>query len=125
MVAAPETIGRTVDRAEGTPRIVSRGQELEQTPESFGELRRSDDLVRSATGAADLARHVPALRERIVEDGYLYLPGYLDRDEVLGARRELCGQLAGLGLLDPSKPLDEAVLNAHDPDAPFTTRPAA
>ncbi|MDQ3700612.1 MAG: phytanoyl-CoA dioxygenase family protein [Chloroflexota bacterium] len=125
MVAAPETVDGTVDRAESRPRIVSRGQELEQTPESFGELRRSDDLVRSATGEADVAKHAPALRQRIVEDGYVYLPGYLDREEVLGARRELCGQLAGLGLLDTSKPLEEAALNAHDPDAPFTTRPAA
>lgn len=121
MVAAPER----VERAGGPPRVVSRGQELEQTPDSFGELRRSTDLVRSVSGEADVARHAPALRERIAEDGYLYLPGYLDRDEVRGARRELCGQLAGLGLLDPSQPIEEAVLNAGAPDAPFTTRPAA
>lgn len=111
--------------AERDTPVVSRGQKLEQTPDALGELRRSDDLVRPAAGAADVARHARALRERMAEDGYLLLPGYLDRDEVLGARRELCGQLAALDLLDPSRSPDEAVVNPRQPEAPFTTRPAA
>jgi hypothetical protein len=121
MVATPQRIDRT-----GSPeRVVSRGQVLEQTQEAFGELRRSDDLVRPAAGVADVVAHAPALRERMAEDGYVYLPGYLDRDEVLAARRELCGQLAALGALDGSRPPEEAVVNPQQPSAPFTTRPAA
>lgn len=102
-------------------RVVSRGQELERTPDAFGELRRSDDLVRST---ADVARNVEALRARMVEDGYLYVPGYLDREEVFGARRVLCNQLADMGMLDPRYPIEEAVINPENLTAPFTTRPA-
>jgi len=120
MVAAPERIGR----AEGPPRVVSRGQDLEQTPEAFGELRRSDDLVRPASGVADVTDRASVLRARLAEDGYLYLPGYLDRDEVLGARRELCAQLAAQGLLDPRRRPADAIVDPEHPGAPFTTRPA-
>jgi hypothetical protein len=125
MVAAPERVDRApVDR------VVSRGQELELAPDAFGELRRSDDLVprllaQSNGPTADAPRLAAVLRQRIAEDGYLYLPGYLDREEVLAARRALCAQLAEQGLLDPSRPVEEAVVNPLDPAAPLTTRPAA
>ena len=105
-------------------KLVSRGQELELTPEAFGELRRSDDLVRADSAVTDTERHVEALRERLAEDGYLFLPGYLDREEVKGVRRELCGQLAAQGLIEPGSaahPLEEALVV---PGATFTTRPA-
>jgi len=115
----------TLSVGERVEPVVSRGQELDLAPDAFGELRRSDDLVRSASGEAAMLRRAPALRERMAEDGYLYLPGYLDRDEVLGARRALCGQLAELGLLDASRPVDKGAVNPHHPTAPLTTRPAA
>ena len=118
MVATAE---RTSTPAE---RIVSRGQELELTPQAFGELRRSDDLVRSERAVQDAERHVATLRERLAEDGYLFLPGYLDREEVKGVRHELCAQLAAQGLIEPGSaahPLDEAIVI---PDTQFTTRPA-
>ena len=104
-------------------RVVSRGQELELSPEAFGELRRSDDLVPAAQDSAGARRRAEALRERLTEDGYLFLPGYLDREEVLGARRELCGQLARLGLVDTAYPLEEAVLAPDAPPAPLAQRP--
>lgn len=69
------------------PRITARGHTLDTSPAAFGELRRSDDAL------DDQAE----LRSRLDADGYLYLPGYLDRDEVLAARHDvLCG-LADLG----------------------------
>src|SRR5688500_10250922 len=105
-------------------KLVSRGQELELTPEAFGELRRSDDLVRPASAVKDAERHVATLRERLAEDGYLFLPGYLDREEVKGVRRELCTQLAAQGLIEAGSaahPLEDAIVI---PDTQFTTRPA-
>ncbi|HEU5315137.1 MAG TPA: phytanoyl-CoA dioxygenase family protein [Chloroflexota bacterium] len=98
---------------ERAPRVVSRGQELELAPEAFGELRRSDDLVRPRYGVADVERRSAALRERMAEDGYVFLPGYLDRAEVLDARRAICSRLAELGLLrggDATYPVEEGIV---------------
>lgn len=52
---------------------------LISTARTVGELRRSDDVVDDA--AACLAR--------LAEDGYLFLPGFHDRDEVLDARADV------------------------------------
>jgi hypothetical protein len=76
------------------PHLTSMKKTLDTSPESFGFLESSIDLI-----------HNPAaLRERMVEDGYLFLPGYLDREEVLAARQVLADRLAARGLLDPSYP---------------------
>ena len=63
-----------------------------------GELRRSDDVIDDRD----------ALWERMEEDGYLFLPGYLDRRDVLAARAELCDRLFKSGVLDPARPPMEA-----------------
>lgn len=42
------------------------------------------------------------LRDRMAEDGYLFLRSYLNRNEVLAARRHILEQLAADGQLDPS-----------------------
>jgi hypothetical protein len=59
--------------------LTSFGHALDLSPQSFGELRRSNDIAHDAT----------QLRARMAEDGYLYLPGLLDVEEVLAARREI------------------------------------
>lgn len=82
------------------PPIRAYGHELDTSPACFGELRRSDEVAHDAA----------ALCQRMAEDGYLYLPGYLDREEVLEARRALMSALAEEGLLDPDRPPLEAVL---------------
>lgn len=71
----------------------SSGHALDMSPQALGELRPSDDV----------AARPEVLRERMAEDGYLYLPGYLDRSEVLAARRDLLARLlaAGRSLDDP------------------------
>lgn len=79
--------------------LTSRGFELDLSPESFGELRRSDDLLANEE----------ALRERIEQDGYIYLPGFFEKEEVIAVRRELCSQLEASGHLDPDFPAIEAV----------------
>lgn len=75
----------------------SSGHALDTSSEAFGELRDSSDIA--SDGAA--------LRARIGGDGYLYLPGLLDRDKVLEARAELCARLARAGKLQAgTDPLD-------------------
>lgn len=80
-------------------RLTSHGHEIETSSAKFGELRDSSVL------AAEPA----ALRARMGEDGYLYLPGYLDRDVVMAARAEIFGKWARLGALDPDRPLLEGI----------------
>ncbi len=77
---------------------MSCGHPLDSAPENLGELRSSAHLV-------DDAR---ALRERMEEDGYLYLPGYLDRDLVLEARHDIFARLAAEGYLQADTPIMEA-----------------
>src|SRR5262245_40026657 len=84
--------------------LTSGGRALDLAPDAFGALRRSDDVV-DGTGA---------LRARLREDGYLFLPGYLPRDRVLEARRILCDQLAARGLLDPAAPAEQALARRAD-----------
>ncbi len=56
----------------------------------------------------------------MAEDGYLYLPGYLDRNLVLRARESVTERLAAEGLTDPGHSADEAV--AH-PDSGLKFKP--
>lgn len=87
------------------PRLTASQQELDTSPECFGALLDSTDLLDDA----------PALQARMQEDGYLYLPGYLDRDEVLDAREVLLQRLAAAGFLDPAYPIADAVANPKQP----------
>ncbi len=79
--------------------LTSQGYEVDTSPECFGEMKRSDHLVNDYS----------ALRENMETDGYLYLPGYLDRDEVLEARKVMTIRLAEKGFLDTRFSTDEAV----------------
>ncbi len=93
---------------ESLPRLTSGGIELDLSPEAFGYLRESNDLI----GDPD------ALRARMEEDGYLYLPGFLDREEVREARLRICEVLGREGLLDPAYPI-EAAIAAPNVDTAF------
>lgn len=53
----------------------------------------------------DLLSDPAALRDRLEEDGYLYLPGCLDDSLVDEARDTLLHQLDALGLVDRSRPV--------------------
>ena len=47
------------------------------------------------------------LHRRIASDGYLFLPGYLDRDEVVAARMSALRRLADSGIFEEGTPLEE------------------
>ncbi|MFE2557376.1 phytanoyl-CoA dioxygenase family protein [Streptomyces sp. NPDC059352] len=66
----------------------------------------------------DAERHDPrALRVRLVQDGYLYLPGFFDRTTIEGFRRHYFATLAETGLTPPdSDPLDGLAGSAADLD---------
>lgn len=77
---------------------------------SFGHaLDMDDDKVGLLRDSSDAADDVTELRRRFAEDGYLYMRGYLDRDEVLSARASLTDGLAAAGVLDPAYPAIEGV----------------
>lgn len=81
-----------------TPPLKSYGHELDMSGDKFGLLRDSTDA------ASDFEE----LRRRFDEDGYIYIPNYLDREQVLGVRKKITDRLAERGELDPSFPADEA-----------------
>jgi len=64
-----------------------------------GELRQSIDAINDRD----------ELWARMDEDGYLFLPGLLDPDEVLIARKELCDRLFKAGLLEKSAEIIEGI----------------
>lgn len=85
--------------------IYSLGHKLDQTPDYFGWLRRSDDA------AGDFIE----LRQRLIEDGYVYLPGFFDRQKVLDARRSVLGQLSRMGFLKKGTVVDDGVFDLENP----------
>lgn len=70
--------------------VTSNGYRLDPSPARLGELRPVPDAQRHDRDA---------LWQRLRRDGYLYLPGALDRDEVLAFRRYYFAALAGTGLV--------------------------
>lgn len=81
------------------PQLYSYGHELEMADDKVGLLRDSKDAIDD----------VEELHRRFDSDGYLYIKGGLDRDEVLEARRSLTDGLAAAGVLDESYPKMEGV----------------
>jgi hypothetical protein len=81
-------------------RLQARGLDLETSPDAFGWLRSSIDVADSPE----------ALHTRLAEDGYLYLPGYLNRDEVLAARSTVLERASREGILNPEAPVLDGVL---------------
>ena len=95
---------------------VARGKALETAPDTWGDLRSSADLITpDATGDIPLdAETGAALRARMTRDGYLFLPGLLDRNAVEEARREIVTRLASAGGLAPHTDPMEAVASPNE-----------
>lgn len=70
-----------------TARLTSLGLDLDLSPQAFGELRATPGYLATAE----------VMQERMLEDGYLYLPGLLERDQVLDVQRLVTGRLAAGG----------------------------
>jgi hypothetical protein len=92
------------------PMLYYQGRQLITEPTHFGTLRDSRDLV----GNGD------ALRARMQEDGYLYLPGMLDVEEVRQARLSILLKLQEEGALHPDYPMEDGIIA---PGIHFTFRP--
>lgn len=97
-----------------TQPLRSIGHEIPTDPDRFGWLRRSDDV------AADF----PELRDRLREDGYLYLPGFHERAAVVRTRDEVLRQLGEMGFLKAgSDPGDGVYDPANPPPAQARAHP--
>ena len=79
--------------------LYSGGLRLDTSEASFGELRVSSECIGDGS----------ALRERATEDGYVFLPGFLDRSEVQAVRHSICESLANEGVFEQGTPVDEAI----------------
>jgi hypothetical protein len=85
--------------------ITSVTHQLDTSEATFGELRDSSYLA--GDGAA--------LRERIQEDGYLFMRGLLKRDDVFAARKVMVDRLAAEDLLEPgTDPMDAILKKGSD-----------
>ncbi len=81
-------------------RLFSNGIELDLSPERFGELRSSNELLDDAEG----------LRQRMADEGYLFFRSLIDPETVLEARREILLKYATVGEIDAiSHPLMDAI----------------
>lgn len=84
------------------------GRVLDTSANSLGELRRSDDI-----------RDNPAaLRERLLADGYLYVPGFFPREDALAVRDEFFRRLAKHGALHPAYPVSDGVVSEQPVNVP-------
>ncbi len=88
-------------RSPATASVSILGHPLEPGEDALGDLRRSEPSCEPAE-----------LADRLAQDGYLYLPGFFARDDVLAVRRELVERLAAGGALEPGSPAMDAVAAA-------------
>ena len=89
-----ETVRVTLDAE-----LTYLGKKVDTSPSAFGELRSSIDIVANPR----------ALSQRMATDGYLFLPGLLERAEVLAAREEVLRRLDAAGCIDRSHSLLEGI----------------
>ena len=74
------------------------------------ELELGGKYLGSLRDAPHLMSDLPALRERLVEDGYLLIRQLHDPSKVKEARRVFLENLAAAGQLDSGYPLDDGVI---------------
>ncbi|MEM7346337.1 MAG: phytanoyl-CoA dioxygenase family protein [Chloroflexota bacterium] len=84
--------------------LTSNGIALDTSPEKFGELRDSMDIVDD----------VAAQRARMADEGYLFFRGLMSREEVLAARHEILLKYATAGEIDSiNHPLMDAIYSEN------------
>src|SRR4051812_20771633 len=85
--------------------LAAHGRPLDRSEDALGWLRPSDDVAGDSE----------ALRARLAEDGYLYVPGALDREAVRARRLELLRPLEAHGAPEPADPPGGGGLRAGAP----------
>ncbi len=70
------------------------------------------NAIRPLRDSSQLREDGERLRARMKQDGYLYLPGLLNSEEVMKARMSILEALDAEGMLDESSPREEAVAKA-------------
>jgi len=83
-----------------SPSFRPRSRGLDLDPNEFGFL----------TDSSALAGEPHLCRQRLEEDGYLFLPGFFKREDVLKARDVVTDRLMANGFLDENFPAGEAVV---------------
>lgn len=97
---------------------MSAGRALDLRTEAYGELRRTDAAIalRAARvtdcSLAEAAECVAELRRRTDEDGYLYVPGFFDRAQIVGVRDDMVRRLARAGALAPGATAEDVTASA-------------
>lgn len=86
------------------PALTANNRPLDMSEEAFGWLRSSEDLI----GEPE------TLRERLAEDGYLYIRNFLPQDIVQTARMSLLKRLSDGGFLDPEYPIEDGISNVEN-----------
>lgn len=81
------------------PALQATNREIDRSLEAFGEL---ESAIHELNNPA-------ALRERMENEGYLFLPGLLRREEVLAARRVIAERLVESGQVNPDAPLMDMI----------------
>ena len=71
--------------------------------------------------SADVVDDRQELWRRMDRDGYLYLPGLLNKEDVLDARRVIMERLAASGVLEPGRPIIEGIARADASEMPPMT----
>jgi hypothetical protein len=81
------------------PALTASGFPVDVSDQAFGWLRSSEDALNDPA----------VLRERLEDDGYLYIRGFLPLDLVHAARMSLLARLAAGGHINPDYPLEEGI----------------
>lgn len=79
------------------------------------DLEFPGPLIGPIQDSNDLLANVEALRQRLHQDGYLYLRGFIERQKVLQARETVLGYLDEHSALVPGTPLLEGVMGGRSP----------
>ncbi len=87
-------------------KLFSNGVEMDLSPDKFGELRESNDILEDAA----------AIRARMEEEGYLFFRRLIEPSVVLEARKEVLLKYATVGEIDG---INHPVMDAIQSDTSF------
>lgn len=86
------------------------------------DLEMGGKYLKRLRESTEIKDDFDALRKRLEEDGYLFIRGFHDREQVLRARAEITGRLAEMGRLKPgTDPMDGILADENKGGAFFGT----